>query len=160
MSNNLKTIQTAYKANTRPRHRNGGRLNQKRFDNYNRMPDMITMEASYYWNEGFSKMYGRYTRLVEPGRVTDQLKDFTLKVDKQLRMTDFFYDGVSKKDLKLIRDRFKKEPINVKGYHHIVKDYSSNNHRYTYIYLAWVINDTYIINDIDHFIDLLKNRLI
>ena len=32
MSNNLKTIQTAYKANTRPRHRNGGRLNQKRFD--------------------------------------------------------------------------------------------------------------------------------
>lgn len=160
MSNNLKTIQTTYRANTRPRHRNGGRLTQKRFDNYNRMPDMITMEASYYWNEGFNKMYGRYTRLVEPGLVTDQLKDFTLKVDKQLRMTDFFYDGVSKKDLKLIRDRFKKEPINVKGYHRIVKDYSSNSHRYAYIYLAWVVNDTYIINDIDHFIDLLKNRLI
>lgn len=160
MSNNLKTIQTAYKTNTRPRHRNGGQLTQKRFDNYNRMPDMITMEASYYWNEGFNKMYGRYTRLVEPGLVTDQLKDFTLKVDKQLRMTDFFYDGVSKKDLKLIRDRFKKEPINIKGYHRIIKDYSSNSHRYTYIYLAWVINDTYIINDIDHFIDLLKNRLI
>lgn len=160
MSNNLKTIQTAYQANTRPRHHNGGRLTQKRFDNYNRMPDMITMEASYYWNEGFNKMYGRYTRLVEPGLVTDQLKNFTLKVDKQLHMTDFFYDGVSKKDLKLIRDRFKKEPINVKGYHRIVKDYSSNSHRYTYIYLAWVINDTYIINDIDHFIDLLKNRLI
>ena len=160
MSNNLKTIQTAYQANTRPRHHNGGRLTQKRFDNYNRMPDMITMEASYYWNEGFNKMDGRYTRLVEPGLVTDQLKNFTLKVDKQLHMTDFFYDGVSKKDLKLIRDRFKKEPINVKGYHRIVKDYSSNSHRYTYIYLAWVINDTYIINDIDHFIDLLKNRLI
>ena len=160
MSNNLKTIQTAYKANTRPRHRNGGRLNQKRFDNYNRMPDMITMEASYYWNEGFNKMYGRYKRLVEPGIVADQLKDFTLKVNKPLRMTDFFYDGVSKKDLKLIRERFKKEPINVKGYHRIVKDYSSNSHRYTYIYLAWVINDTYIINDVDHFIDLLKNRLI
>lgn len=160
MSNNLKTIQTAYQANTRPRHRNGGRLTQKRFDNYNRMPDMITMEASYYWNEGFNKMYGRYTRLVEPGLVTNQLKDFTLKVDKQLRMTDFFYDGVSKKDLKIIRDRFKKEPINVKGYHRIVKDYSSNSHRYAYIYLAWVINDTYIINDIDHFIGLLKNRLI
>ena len=160
MSNNLKTIQTAYRANTRPRHHNSGRLTQKRFDNYNRMPDMITMEASHYWNEGFNKMYGRHTRLVEPGLVTDQLKDFTLKVDKQLRMTDFFYDGVSKKDLKLIRDRFKKEPINVKGYHRIVKDYSSNSHRYTYIYLAWVINDTYIINDIDHFIDLLKNRLI
>lgn len=160
MSNNLKCIQTTYRANTRPRHHNGGRLTQKRFDNYNRMPDMITMEASYYWNEGFNKMYGRYTRLIEPGLVTDQLKDFTLKVDKQLRMTDFFYDGVSKKDLKLIRDRFKKEPINVKGYHRIVKDYSSNSHRYTYIYLAWVVNDTYIINDIDHFIDLLKNRLI
>lgn len=156
MSNNLKTIQTAYKANRHP----NGRLNQKRFDNYNRMPDMITMKASYYWNEGFNKMYGRYTRLVEPGLVTNQLKDFTLKVDKPLRMTDFFYDGVSKKDLKLIRDRFKKEPINVKGYHRIVKDYSSNSHRYTYIHLAWVINDTYIINDIDHFIDLLKNRLI
>lgn len=160
MSNNLKTIQTAYRANTRPRHHNGGRLTQKRFDNYNRMPDMITMEASYYWNEGFNKMYGRYTRLVEPGLVTDQLKNFTLKVDKQLRMTDFFYDGVSKKDLKLIRDRFKKEPINVKGYHRIIKDYSSNSHRYTYIYLAWVINDTYIINDVNHFIDLLKNRSI
>lgn len=160
MSNNLKTIQTAYRANTQPRHRNGERLTQKRFDNYNRMPDMITMEASYYWNEGFNKMYGRYTRLVEPGLVTDQLKDFTLKVDKQLRMTDFFYDSVSKKNLKLIRDRFKKEPINVKGYHRIVKDYSSNSHRYTYIYLAWVINDSYIINDVNHFIDLLKNRLI
>lgn len=136
MSNNLKTIQIAYKANTRPRLRNGGRLNQKRFDNYNRMPDMITMEASYYWNEGFNKMYGRYTRPVEPGIVENQLKNFTLKVDRTLRMTDFFYDGISKKDLKLIRDRFKKEPINVKGYHRIVKDYSSNSHRYTYIYLA------------------------
>lgn len=160
MSNNLKTIQTAYKANTRPRHRNDGRLTQKRFDNYNRMPDMITRESSYYWNEGFNKMYGRYTRLVEPGLVTDQLKDFTLKIDKQLRMTDFFYDGVSKKDLKLIRDRFKKEPINVKGYHRIVKDYSSNSHRYTYVYIAWVINDSYIINDVDHFINLIKNRSI
>lgn len=156
MSNNLKTIQTAYKANRHP----NGQLNQKRFDNYSRMPDMITNNAGYYWDEGFNKMYGRYTRLVEPGLVTDQLKDFTLKIDKPLRMTDFFYDGVSKKDLKLIRDRFKKEPINVKGYHRIVKDYSSNSHRYTYIYLAWVINDTYIINDIDHFIELLKNRLI
>ena len=156
MSNNLKTIQTAYKANRHP----NGLLNQKRFDYYCRMPDMITNNAGYYWDEGFNKMYGRYTRLVEPGLVTDQLKDFTLKIDKPLRMTDFFYDGVSKKDLKLIRERFKKEPINVKGYHRIVKDYSSNSHRYTYIYLAWVINDTYIINDIDHFIGLLKNRLI
>ena len=75
-------------------------------------------------------------------------------------MTDFFYDGVSKKDLKLIRDRFKKGPLNLKGYNRIVKDYSSNSHRYTYIYLAWVINDNYIINDIDHFIELLKNRSI
>lgn len=124
------------------------------------MPDMITNENSYYWNEGFNKMYGRYTHLVEPGIVDDQLKDFTLKVNRTLRMTDFFYDGVSKKDLKLIRDRFKKGPLNLKGYHRIVKDYSSNSHRYTYIHLAWVINDTYIINDIDHFIDLLKNRLI
>lgn len=156
MSNNLKTIQTAYKANRHP----NGQLNQKRFDNYSRMPDMITNNAGYYWDEGFNKMYGRYTRLVEPGLVTDQLKDFTLKIDKPLRMTDFFYDGVSKKDLKLIRDRFKKEPINVKGYHRIVKDYSSNSHCYTYIYLAWVVNDTYIINDIDHFIDLLKNHSI
>lgn len=156
MSNNLKTIQTAYKANRHP----NGRLNQKRFDNYNRMPDMITMEASYYWNEGFNKMYGRYTRLVESGLVTDQLKDFTLKVDKQLCMTDFFYDSVSKKDLKLIRDRFKKGSINLKGYNRIVKDYSSNSHRYTYVYIAWVINDTYIINDVNHFIDLLKNHSI
>lgn len=160
MSNNLKTIQTTYKANTRPRHRNGGRLNQKRFDNYNRMPDMITNENGYYWREGFNKMYGRYIRLVEPGLVTDQLKDFTLKVDKQLRMTDFFYDSVSKKDLKLIRDRFKKGSINLKGYNRIVKDYSSNSHRYAYVYIAWVINDTYIINDVNHFIDLLKNHSI
>lgn len=116
MSNNLKTIQTAYKANIQPHHRNGGRLNQKRFDNYNRMPDMITMEGGYYWREGFNKMYGRYTRLVEPGIVEDQLKDFTLKVNRTLRMTDFFYDGISKKDLKRIRDRFKKGPLNLKGY--------------------------------------------
>ena len=105
-------------------------------------------------------MYGRHTRLVEPGIIKNQLKDFTLKVDRTLRMTDFFYDGVSKKDLKLIRDRFKKGPLNLKGYNRIVKDYSSNSHRYTYIYLAWIVNDTYIINDIDHFIELLKNRSI
>ena len=160
MSNNLKTIQTAYRANTRPRHHNGGRLTQKRFNNYTRMPDMITNENGYYWREGFNKMYGRHTRLVEPGQIADQLKDFTLKVDKLLRMTDFFYDGISKKDLKLIRDRFKKGPINLKGYNRIVKDYSSNSHRYTYVYIAWVINDSYIINDVDHFIELLKNRSI
>lgn len=156
MSNNLKNIQTAYKAN----HHLGGRLSQKRFDNYNRMPDMITNNAGYYWGEGFSKMYGRYKRLVEPGLVTDQLKDFTLKIVKQLQMTDFYYDNVSKKDLKLIRDRFKKAPITVKGYHRIVKDYSHSSHRYTFIHIAWVINDRYIINDISDFIALLKNHAI
>lgn len=121
---------------------------------------MITNNNGYYWDNGFNKRYGRHAFLVEPGIVEDQLKDFTLKVDRTLRMTDFFYDGMSKKELKLIRDRFKKEPISVKGYHHIVKNYSSNSHRYTYIHLAWVINDTYIINDVDHFIELLKNRSI
>lgn len=77
MSNNLKTIQTAYKANRHP----NGQLNQKRFDNYSRMPDMITNNAGYYWDEGFSKMYGRYKRLVEPGLVTDQLKAVTTNQD-------------------------------------------------------------------------------
>ena len=53
----------------------------------------------------------------------------------------------------------KKAHSTLKGYNRIVKDYSSNSHRYTYIYLAWVINDNYIINDIDHFIELLKTVL-
>lgn len=75
-------------------------------------------------------------------------------------MTDFYYDNISKKDLKLIRQRFGKEPINVKGYHRIVKDYSSSNHRYTYIYIAWVVNDTYIINDVADFVELLKSHSI
>lgn len=159
MSNNLKTIQTAYKADKRVRQ-HGGRLKTNHYNNYNRMPDMITNNNGYYWDNGFNKRYGRHAFLVEPGQMANQLKDFTLKVDKQLRMTDFFYDGVSKKDLKLIRDRFKKGPINLKGYNRIVKDYSSNSHRYTYVYIAWVINDSYIINNVDHFIDLLKNRSI
>lgn len=159
MSNNLKTIQTTYRANTRPRQ-HGGRLKTNQYNNYNRIPDMITNNNGYYWDNGFNKRYGRHAFLVEPGLVEDQLKDFTLKVNRTLRMTDFFYDGVSKKDLKLIRDRFKKGPINLKGYNRIVKDYSSNSHRYTYVYIAWVINDSYIINDVDHFIELLKNRSI
>lgn len=124
------------------------------------MPKIITDKNGYYWDNGFNKRYGRYTRLVEPGLVDGQLQNFTLKVDRELRMTDFFYDGVSKKDLKLIRQRFGKEPINVKGYHRIVKDYSSSSHRYTYIYIAWVVNDTYIVNDVTDFVELLKNHAI
>lgn len=157
MSNNLKSIKTAYRSNTRIRE-HGGRLNQKQYNNYNRMPKIITDKNGYYWDNGFNKRYGRYTRLVEPGLVDGQLQNFTLKVDRELRMTDFFYDGVSKKDLKLIRQRFGKEPINVKGYHRITKAYTSSNHRYTYIYIAWVVNDTYIINDVTDFIELLKSR--
>ena len=159
MSNSLKNIETAYRTNTRIRE-HGGRLNQKQYNNYNRMPKIITDKNGYYWDNGFNKRYGRYTRLVEPGLVDGQLQNFTLKVDRELRMTDFFYDGVSKKDLKLIRQRFGKEPINVKGYHRIVKDYSSSNHRYTYIYIAWVVNDTYIINDVTDFVELLKQRVL
>lgn len=159
MSNNLKNIKTAYRSNTRVRE-HGGRLNQKQYNNYNRMPEMITNNNGYYWDNGFHKRYGRHTWLVEPGLVSDQLQNFTLKVDRQLRMTDFFYDNLSKKDLKLIRQRFGKEPINVKGYHRIVKNYSSSNHRYTYIYIAWVVNDTYIINDVTDFVELLKQRVL
>lgn len=159
MSNSLKNIETAYRTNTRIRE-HGGRLNQKQYNNYNRMPKIITDKNGYYWDNGFNKRYGRYTRLVEPGLVDGQLQNFTLKVDRQLRMTDFFYDNLSKKDLKLIRQRFGKEPINVKGYHRIVKNYSSSNHRYTYIYIAWVVNDTYIINDVTDFVELLKQRIL
>ena len=104
MSNNLKSIKTAYRSNTSVRE-HGGRLNQKQYNNYNRMPEMITNNNGYYWDNGFHKRYGRHTWLVEPGFVDEQLQNFTLKVDRQLRMTDFFYDGVSKKDLKLIRQR-------------------------------------------------------
>lgn len=159
MSNNLKTIETAYRSNTSVRE-HGGRLNQKQYNNYNRMPDMITDNNGYYWDNGFNKRYGRYTRLVEPGLLDGQLEDFTLKFDRELRMTDFFYDKASKKDLKLIRQRFKKEPINIKGYHRIDKAYSHSSHRYTYIRIAWVVNDTYIINDIADFIELLKSHSI
>lgn len=159
MSNNLKNIKTAYRSNTSVRE-HGGRLNQKQYNNYNRMPEMITDNNCYYWDNGFHKRYGRHTWLVEPGLVDGQLEGFTLKVDRQLRMTDFYYDNVSKKDLKLIRQRFGKEPINVKGYHRIVKDYSSSSHRYTYIYIAWVVNDTYIVNDVTDFVELLKSHSI
>lgn len=159
MSNNLKTLKTDYVANRRVRQY-GGRLNTKQYNAYNRMPDMITTNNNYYWEQGFNKRYGRHALLVKPDVVDDQLKDFTLKITKQLQMTDFYYDNVSKKDLKLIRDRFKKTPITVKGYHRIVKDYSHSSHRYTFIHIAWVINDRYIINDIKDFINLLKERAI
>lgn len=159
MSNHLKNIKTAYCPNKRVRT-NGGRFNQKQYNNYNRMPEMITNNNGYYWDNGFHKRYGRHTWLVEPGFVDGQLENFTLKVDRQLRMTDFYYDGISKKDLKLIRQRFAKGAINLKGYHRIVKNYSSSNHRYTYIYIAWVVNDTHIINDVTDFVELLKQRAI
>lgn len=159
MSNNLKTLKTDYVANRRVR-KHGGRLKAKQYNTYSRMPDMITANNNYYWEQGFNKRYGRNALLVKPDVVDDQLKDFTLKITKQLQMTDFYYDNVSKKDLKLIRDRFKKTPITVKGYHRIVKDYSHSSHRYTFIHIAWVINDRYIINDIKDFINLLKERAI
>ena len=159
MSNNLKNIETAYRPNTRVcEHRR--RLKQKRYNNYNRMPEMITNNKGYYWDNGFNKRYGRYTHLIEPSLLDGQLEDFTLKLDRELRMSDFFYDHVSKKDLKLIRQRFKKGSINLKGYHHIAKAYSFPNHRYTFVYIAWVLNDTYIINDIADFIELLKSHSI
>ena len=157
MSNNLKNIETAYYPNTRVcEHRR--RLKQKRYNNYNRMPEMITNNKGYYWDNGFNKRYGRYTHLIESGLLTGQLEDFTLKLNRELRMSDFFYDNVSKKDLKLIRQRFKKGPINLKGYHQIAKAYSYPNHRYTFIHIAWVLNDTYIINDVTDFVELLKQR--
>lgn len=159
MSHNLKTLKTDYVANRRVRQ-HGGRLKTKQYNTYSRMPDMITANNNYYWEQGFNKRYGRNALLVKPDVVGDQLNGFTLKIDRQLQMTDFYYDNVSKKDLKLIRDRFKKAPINVKGYHRIVKDYSHSSHRYTFINIAWVINDRYIINDIKDFINLLKERAI
>lgn len=159
MSNNLKTLKTDYIAN---RHvcKHGGRLKTKQYNTYSRMPDMITANNNYYWEQGFNKRYGRNALLVKPDVIGDQLNGFTLKIDRQLQMTDFYYDNVSKKDLKLIRDRFKKAPINLKGHHRIVKDYSHSSHRYTFIYIAWVINDHYIINDIKDFINLLKEHAI
>lgn len=159
MSNNLKTLKTDYVANRRVRQY-GGRLNTKQYNAYNRMPDMITTNNNYYWEQGFNKRYGRHALLVKPNAVNDQLNNFTLKIDRQLQMTDFYYDNVSKKDLKLIRQRFKKAPMNLKGYNAIVKDYSHSRHRYTYIHIAWVIDDRYIINDISDFIALLKERAI
>ena len=159
MSNQLKSLKTAYVANRRVRQ-HGGRLNTKQYNNYSRMPDMITANDNYYWQQGFNKRYGRRALLVKPDAVNNQLDGFTLKIDRQLQMTDFYYDNVSKKDLKLIRQRFKKAPMNLKGYNTIVKDYSHSSHRYTHIYIAWVINDRYIINDIKDFINLLRERAI
>lgn len=159
MSNNLKTTQTDYVANRRVRQ-HGSRLNTKQYNNYSRMPDMITNNRNYYWAQGFNKRYGRHARLVEPDALSDQLHGFTLKVDRQLQMTDFYYDNVSKKDLKLIRQRFRKAPMNLKGYNFIDKAYSSPSHRYTFVNIAWVIDDRYIINDIKDFIALLKNHAI
>ena len=37
------------------------------------------------------------------------------QVDRDLKMSDFFYDDVTKAELKLIRNRFKKCGINLKG---------------------------------------------
>ena len=88
MSNNLKTIKTDYIANRRVRQ-HGGRLNTKQYNNYSRMPDMITANNNYYWEQGFNKMYGRHAWLVEPSALNDQLNNFTLKIDRQLQMTDF-----------------------------------------------------------------------
>lgn len=159
MSNNLKTLKTDYVANRRVRQY-GGRLNTKQYNAYNRMPDMITTNNNYYWEQGFNKRYGRNALLVKPDVVGDQLNGFTLKIDRQLQMTDFYYDNVSKKDLKLIRQRFKKSPMNLKGYNFIDKTYLHSSHRHTFIHIAWVINDRYIINDIKDFINLLKEHSI
>ena len=75
-------------------------------------------------------------------------------------MTDFLYDDVSKKDLRLIRDRFKKGPINLKGYVSTKKAYLHASHRHTYIFITWVLDDHYVIGNVHDFIDALKQKLI
>lgn len=130
----------------------------KDYNHYNDMPKMITRIENYYWDHGYNKRYGRHIRFVDTGIITNQLKDFTLKVTKPLKMTDFYYDGVSKKDLKKIRQTFKKGPITVKGYLKVTKEYLRPSYRRTFIDIAWVINDTYIITDVNDFIDLINQH--
>ena len=160
MSNQLKTYQDWYQPNRVVRDKKN-HLHQKTYNDYNRLPEKIINSQGYFWRNGFSKHYGRYAQVTDAGPLDLPITEKP-KINRRLRMTDFIYDDVSKKDLKLIRDRFKKGPINLKGYISVKKDYPFGHVRYhqTNVTFTWVLDDHYVIGNVHDFIDALKNKAI
>ena len=158
MSNQLKTYQNWYQTNRGVRN-DIKFMHQNTYNQYNRLPDKIINTNTYFWDNGFSKRYGRYAKITDAGPLDVPLTEKP-KLNCPLRMTDFLYDDVSKKDLRLIRDRFKKGPINLKGYVSVKKHYNHSSHRWTYVIITWVLDDHYVIGNVHDFIDALKQKLI
>lgn len=158
MSNQLKTYQNWYQTNRVVRD-DIKFMHQNTYNQYNRLPDKIINTNTYFWDNGFSKRYSRYAKITEAGPLDVPLTEKP-KLNRPLRMTDFLYDDVSKKDLRLIRNRFKKGPINLKGYVSTKKAYLHASFRHTYIFITWVLGDHYVIGNVHDFIDALKQKLI
>ena len=138
------------------------KTSQKKYNNYNVIPPVITNNNDYMWNTGRNKMYTRYVivkRLDLENPVVIPNARYK-QVDRDLKMTDFFYDDVTKAELKLIRNRFKKGGINLKGFVSTTKSYDSSTHAKTYIHITWILNDKYAVANVHDFVELLQLRLI
>lgn len=172
MSNNLITsdILTRFSPNKK-----NGKIHKNIYNNtQNTAPKHITNMLGYYWHFGYNKRYGRYVHLTRAYESPEQVETIDineselntkeqrkhLKVNRDLRMEDFLYDNVSKKDLQLIRKTFKNKKFNLKCYMHTHSVYSYATHRKKYIIISWVINNKYVIHDVRDFINLIKWRLI
>ena len=114
------------------------------------------------WETGRNKMYTHYTQVktldLENGV---HIPDSRFKqLDRNLKMTDFLYDGVTNSDLKLIRNRLKKGHINLKGFVTVHKSYWFATHARKTATISWIVNDKYAIANVHEFLTLLKLKLI
>lgn len=138
------------------------KISRKKYNDYNIIPSVITDSNSYMWNTGRNKMYTRYAivkhlDLDNPVIIPNARHK---QVDRDLKMSDFLYDDVTKAELKLIRNRFRRGAINLKGFVSTTKSYENPTHAKTYIHITWILNDKYAIANIHDFVTLLQLRLI
>lgn len=168
----LKTLSSLYLTNVQtqnapspeetPYRRPTAKVSRKKYNNYTVIPPVITNSGDYMWETGRNKKSTRYVNVkrldLENPVIIPQAR--YKQVDRDLKMSDFFYDDVTKAELKLIRNRFKKGGINLKGFVSTTKSYDSSTHAKTYIHITWILNDKYAVANVHEFVELLRLRLI
>ena len=139
------------------------KISQKKYNKaYTTLPTVITNDSRYMWKTGRNKMYTHYTEVqrlnLENGAHIPHSR--FKQLDRNLKMSDFLYDDVTKSELKLIRNRLKQGPINLKGFVTIHKSYWFDTHARKTATISWIVADKYAIANVHDFVTLLRLKLI
>lgn len=168
----LKTLSSLYLTNIQtqnvpssqesPYHSPKAKISRKKYNHYNVIPPVITDNKDYMWNTGRNKMYTRYVKvkrldLENPVMIPNARHK---QVDRDLKMSDFLYDDITNAELKLIRNRFKKGAINLKGFVFTTKSYVNATSSKTHIHITWLLNDKYVVANVHDFVTLLRLKLL